>query len=102
VRKLEPYDPLPTIVGGDFNTSPFYFAFKSIPIFPYSQRKRINTFMIENGFSTLASSDVPTYRGIPMKLDHIYASGAGVRRHGVEKDVRISDHRPVWADLVFA
>ena len=100
IEKLRAYSSCPLIVGGDFNTSPFYFAFSGLFVLPYSQRKRVERYMSVNGFHGLPR--VPrSYRPpvIPMRLDNIFVSGAHLERCGVEKRVRVSDHRPVWADL---
>lgn len=103
VERLHSFTPYPLIVGGDFNTSPFYFAFPGLPVLPYSQRKRVERYMSSKGFAGMPRAPL-TYRPavIPMKLDHIYTSGIRVADCGVEKKVRVSDHRPVWADLAFA
>ena len=103
VERMKTLSPDPVIITGDFNTSPFHFAFRLFPVLPVSQRRRVERYMVQSGFSGIRRLPL-TYRPavIPMRLDHIYASGVRMERSGVEKRVRVSDHRPVWADLAFA
>lgn len=103
VGRMKAYAPHPVIIAGDFNTSPFHFAFRLFPILPMSQRKRIERYMLHHGFSAMPKAPL-TYRPpvIPMRLDNIFVSGVCMTRSGVEKRIRVSDHRPVWADLVVA
>ncbi len=100
VERMKAVSPDPVIIAGDFNTSPFHFAFRLFPILPVSQRRRVERYMVQSGFSGIRRLPL-TYRPaiIPMKLDHIYAAGIQLERSGVEKRVRVSDHRPIWADL---
>lgn len=103
VEKMQALSPDPVIIAGDFNTSPFHFAFGLFPVLPVSQRRRVERYMVQSGFAGIRRPPL-TYRPIviPMRLDHIYAAGIRLERSGVEKRVRVSDHRPIWADLAFA
>lgn len=77
---------LPTILGGDFNTS---------------QDDPIVEQFAEHGYATVQRK-VPTWRRQPFVLDHIfYNSGLRCARHYLEDSIA-SDHLPLVADFDFA
>jgi len=92
------------IIGGDFNTIPVRVAAGLIPIFYSNQAKRIKKYMFQMGFKHFCSPVGPSMkRGlIKMKLDHIYTDDLPIVDCGIEKDVYLSDHKPLWADIELA
>ena len=81
---------LPTIVLGDFNT--------------LSQQKCIETreFLEARGYTTPFPTGKPTWRtvGLKMHADWIFVRGVRIERWGVAKPLNVSDHWPIWAEVV--
>ncbi len=86
--------PVPTVIGGDFNSaSPLAI-------------KAADRVLAEAAFKRATKANEPTFRrfGRPFTLDHLYARGVADKpwvrvASGVVGDARASDHQPVWADL---
>ena len=82
---------LPTIVLGDFNT--------------LSRQKCIETreFLEAHGFTTPFPTGTATWRtvGLKMHADWIFVRGVEIGRWGVAKPLNVSDHWPIWAEIVF-
>jgi endonuclease/exonuclease/phosphatase family metal-dependent hydrolase len=91
----------PTVIGGDFNTLPVHFFKRALPAFLRDQRKTVDEFFLKQGFKAQVEELGSTLsRGyIKFKLDAIYIRGAEALRYGIEQEVRISDHKPLWADI---
>jgi len=81
---------LPTIVLGDFNT--------------LSKQKCIETreFLEARGYTTPYPTGTPTWRtvGLKMHADWIFVRGVKIERWGVAKPLNVSDHWPIWAEVV--
>jgi endonuclease/exonuclease/phosphatase family metal-dependent hydrolase len=81
---------LPTIVLGDFNT--------------LSKQKCIETreFLEAHGFTTPFPTGTATWRtvGLKMHADWIFVRGVKIERWGVAKPLNVSDHWPIWAEVV--
>jgi len=81
---------LPTIVLGDFNT--------------LSRQKCIETreFLEARGFSTPFPTGTATWRTTVLKMhaDWIFVRGVKIERWGVAKPLNVSDHWPIWAEVV--
>lgn len=92
------------IIGGDFNTNPFRWLFHVFPLFGSHQAKALDEFMKENGFATpLANSGSTTNRRLlKMRVDSLYTRGLSVTASAVERSIEISDHFPLWMDIVWA
>lgn len=88
------------ILGGDLNMLPFYF-YRSLPLFYRNQRKRLHEYFAKEGFSNHNESGGYTLkRGfVRFELDAIYARNIRTIRCGVERSVRVSDHKPVWLEV---
>lgn len=91
------------ILGGDLNTLPFRWAKNAVPYFYDNQVKKMYEFLKEHGFESAMQKLDYTLRHGPLKLslDAIYTRGVAMSDFGVERTVRVSDHKPVWADVRF-
>lgn len=103
-RQLEPVlrraaraSPHPVIIGGDVNTSPFCWLAHVVPVPCGVQDQRLEAYVRRRGFATPVIASGPTSQWLGMRLDAIYTRGLTVRRYGVERRVRLSDHLPLWA-----
>jgi endonuclease/exonuclease/phosphatase family metal-dependent hydrolase len=82
---------LPTIILGDFNT--------------LSRQKCIDTraFLESQGYTTPYPTGTATWRGggLRMHADWIFVRGVRIERWGVARPLNVSDHWPIWAEIVF-
>jgi len=80
----------PSIILGDFNT--------------LSKQKaiEIRRLMESHDYTTPFPTGMPTWRGAGLRLhaDWIFVSGVNVARWGVVKPLNVSDHWPIWAEIV--
>ena len=81
----------PGVILGDFNT--------------LSQQKAIEIrgLMERHGYTTPFPTHVPTWRGagvVRFHADWIFVKGVRASRWGVVKPLNVSDHWPVWAEIV--
>jgi endonuclease/exonuclease/phosphatase family metal-dependent hydrolase len=81
----------PTLVVGDFNT--------------LSKRKCAETraFMEARRFQTPIPTGTPTWRGAGIRLhaDWIFYRDLKITNWGVARPLNVSDHWPIWAEIVF-
>jgi len=89
------------ILGGDFNTLPFFLLGKLFPIGFQNQGERVHNYLVTKFFVNSAGRSVPTFSkmGLRMRLDHIYTDNLPIVAWGIEDDKGISDHFPLWADI---
>ena len=100
IKELKKESVAKVIIGGDLNTIPLYWLWGRIPIFYTNTRKKIHKHLEEAGFLSTKTKLGHTYRNfVRFKLDAIYASSLEMTNSGVEKGIKVSDHRPLWADL---
>lgn len=82
---------MPTIILGDFNT--------------LSRQKCIDTraFLESQGYTTPYPTGTTTWRGggLRMHADWIFVRGVKIERWGVARPLNVSDHWPIWAEIVF-
>jgi endonuclease/exonuclease/phosphatase family metal-dependent hydrolase len=80
---------LPTVYAGDFNT------------LSATSRSAMRGLLESNGFSTPMPDRVATWRAglIRLHTDWIFTRDLEIRRWGVGKPLRVSDHWPVWAEI---
>jgi len=80
----------PALIVGDFNT--------------LSRQKCADarTFMEAQGFQTPIPTGTPTWRGAGIRLhaDWIFYRGLKITNWGVGRPLNISDHWPIWAEIV--
>ena len=88
--------PLPTIVAGDFNSTPLSWCLRCLPIPGSGNNAKISRLMQEYGFGMAARKPKGTTRFLGFCLDWIYTRGLVIQEYGVRDDVRVSDHYPVW------
>ena len=94
--------PIATAIAGDMNTSPFVWIGRIIPVPAGVQDSRLEKFVRARGFATPTTSSGPTSQWLAMQLDAVYTRGLAVVDQRVEHGVRVSDHLPLWTDLVVA
>jgi endonuclease/exonuclease/phosphatase family metal-dependent hydrolase len=77
-------------VLGDFNT--------------LSRQKCVETreFLEARGFTTPFPTGTATWRtiGLKMHADWIFVRGIKIERWGVARPLNVSDHWPIWAEVV--
>jgi endonuclease/exonuclease/phosphatase family metal-dependent hydrolase len=80
----------PTLILGDFNT--------------LSKTKVIETrnFLESAGYQSPFPSGTPTWRGMGIRLhaDWIFQRGVEISRWGVARPLSVSDHWPIWAEIM--
>ena len=80
----------PGLILGDFNT--------------LTRRKALETrnFLEAHGFATPFRTGTPTWRGFGLRLhaDWIFSRGVEIKRYGVARPLNVSDHWPVWAEVI--
>ena len=111
LQQLEPaiQGAAPTsILGGDFNSNPYIWADRVLPLLPQEAAAPIDTaaaidqLMSSYGFAAPTSGSGITTNAISnARLDSIYTRGYIPMGFGVERSVTISDHYPVWADIAW-
>jgi endonuclease/exonuclease/phosphatase family metal-dependent hydrolase len=94
-------DDLPVVIAGDFNTTPFTWLWRVVPVPGGRHGAKLEAFARSRGFDTPLADSGPTSPWLSMRLDGMLTSRVRVARHGVERGVRISDHLPVWADITW-
>jgi len=81
---------IPTIILGDFNT--------------LSKQKCIETrsFFESRGYTTPIPTGTASWRGggLKMHADWIFSRGIKIQRWGVARPLNVSDHWPIWAEIV--
>lgn len=90
------------ILGGDMNTSPFVWGGHLLPVPTGTQDDRLEASVRAAGLDTPVAGSAATSQWLNMRLDAIYTRGVTHTGHGVEQDVRISDHLPLWMDAALA
>jgi len=88
------------IVAGDFNTSPFRWLGHLIPLPAGGQLAAVEHYVRAHGYSTPVTGSGPTSQWFGMRLDAVYLRGLRGGAFAVERSVRISDHFPLWVDVL--
>lgn len=95
------------IVGGDFNTNPYAWV-DMLPVAPtdpitdLDAAAIVDGMMAERGFDAATATSGPTHHSLAgqLRLDSIYSRGLEPGPPSVERSIDLSDHWPVWVDLV--
>jgi endonuclease/exonuclease/phosphatase family metal-dependent hydrolase len=81
---------VPTVILGDFNT--------------LSRQKCLDTrqFLEARGYTTPYPTGTATWRGAGLRMhaDWIFTRGVKVERWGVARPLNVSDHWPIWVEIV--
>jgi len=96
------------ILGGDFNSNEFVWAFRVLPMLPIQAAApvdvagAIDELMRSRGFDAPTAGSGDTTRTLSdSRLDSIYLRGYAAHGSGVVRDVSASDHYPVWVDVAW-
>jgi endonuclease/exonuclease/phosphatase family metal-dependent hydrolase len=101
--------PTPALVGGDFNTNPYAWLGESVPEVPAGsivetdQAQALDDYMRHIDYDTPTSELGPTveFEGVlDARLDSIYTRGLTTEPGAVERDITISDHFPMFIDVL--
>ncbi len=86
------------IFAGDLNTAPLKWAARGIPVSYSNQRRLVRKHLLDRGYEVASN-----HRGYThvsplghMNLDGIYTRDVKLIDFGVEQDIDVSDHRPLW------
>jgi endonuclease/exonuclease/phosphatase family metal-dependent hydrolase len=81
---------MPAIILGDFNT------------LSNEKCRQTRRFLESRGYTTPYPTGTSTWRGggLLMHADWIFTRGVKVERWGVAKPLNVSDHWPIWAEIV--
>jgi endonuclease/exonuclease/phosphatase family metal-dependent hydrolase len=90
------------IIAGDFNTASLLWKLGLLPAFYQNQKRYVDRFVKSFGFDIAMPEKSITFDrgGFKWSLDHIYVKGLDVVKVGVERTLKISDHKPVWATVL--
>lgn len=99
--QLNQYQTKHVIIAGDFNTTPMLWYKRAVPVLVRNQQKGFRFFMEELGFTATPQKRGHSFRAgpIPLHLDEIYVQGLTIREAGVATNIRLSDHKPLWAHI---
>ena len=80
----------PTLILGDFNT------------LSKQKAKETRGLLESHGYSTPFPSGTATWRGMGIRLhaDWIFYRGVTISKWGVARPLNVSDHWPIWAEVV--
>ncbi|MCC7000267.1 MAG: endonuclease/exonuclease/phosphatase family protein [Deltaproteobacteria bacterium] len=99
--------PWPTVVAGDLNTNPYLWADSFIPqlavgsVADSDQAPVLDDYMRHIDFTTPTARLGATWSGVvDARLDAIFTRGVTAVPGAVERGVTMSDHWPVWVDIV--
>ena len=104
-RQMQPvFDALrdesrPTLIAGDFNTSPFDFIGHLIPVPTGRQQQALERQVVDEGYDLATRGSGPTSKWLSMRLDAIYTRGLTAVGVHVDRRSRGSDHLPLSATL---
>lgn len=103
VENFKTQELLPTVIAGDLNTIQAQFLIRTVPIFFADQRKKVVKFLKEHKFVTRRIRGYTMKQGIVrFNLDGVYVNGLRIINSGVEREIKVSDHAPIWVDLELA
>jgi endonuclease/exonuclease/phosphatase family metal-dependent hydrolase len=91
----------PVIIGGDFNTSDFYWVAHLLPVPGHGkQREALLKRMAGSGYQTPFESTGATSDWLGFQLDWIFFRKLRPLAAGTQK-IGFSDHHAIWADILF-
>lgn len=89
---------VPTAIAGDFNTSPFCWIGRVVPVPCGMQTRAVDRLMRQHGFATPTTASGATSRYLGMRLDSVFVRDLAVSAVEVA-DVWLSDHFPLVVAL---
>lgn len=99
------------VFGGDFNTLPFVWAGRYLPLLPQDAvapvdvAGAVDQYMVNQGFLAPTAHSGDTTNDSPplpnFKIDSIYLRGYEATGSAVERSATVSDHFPLWVDVVW-
>lgn len=100
--ELDQAETDPVVLGGDFNMIPLLLVGRGVPVFYSNQKKKFHAFLRKQGFETKCETSGYTLRRgmVRFQLDGVYTKNASIIQSRVERSVRVSDHFPLWADIL--
>lgn len=101
---VQQYSSQMVVVGGDFNTVPLAFWKNVLPFKYVNQKKNLQEHLLAHGFTTFTDKRISTFRPRTLRwlLDGLYVRNATFQSYGVDRSLMLSDHIPLWAELVLA
>ncbi len=90
------------VAGGDFNTAPFRFLRNNLPIGRADQATALDDAAAAHELHNATAQLGTTTRRrhfFPWRLDAIYTRGLTVDDAGIARDIRLTDHVPIWIDV---
>jgi endonuclease/exonuclease/phosphatase family metal-dependent hydrolase len=91
----------PVLIGGDFNSNPFYWVGHVVPLPAWRhQSESVWHYMTERGFHSTLAPAVATFDHLGMHLDWIWARNMRVGPSEVHP-LRFSDHHAVRTRITF-
>jgi endonuclease/exonuclease/phosphatase family metal-dependent hydrolase len=98
IEQLKTSEADAVVFAGDLNTSPVRWLSHGIPLFYSDQRRKVKSFLQENNFQASCEDGQYTFEAglLRTRLDGIYTKGVSVLDYGIERQVDISDHKPLW------
>jgi endonuclease/exonuclease/phosphatase family metal-dependent hydrolase len=89
VEASRSYSALPSIIGGDFNSAPFW---QKLGLLRHARK-------LGWEISTARVKGATFYGLVKMRLDHIFARGTQSTNAGKISSQKLSDHDALWADF---
>ncbi len=89
------------VIAGDFNTLSLLWAFGALPAFYQNQKRHLDRFVQSFGYDIAIPEKAVTFDRalLRLSLDQMYIKGLSFKRVGVEDNLKISDHKPIWATV---
>ncbi|MBL4634167.1 MAG: endonuclease/exonuclease/phosphatase family protein [Kofleriaceae bacterium] len=115
IRQMHPIVesvPEPVLLGGDFNTNSLMWnngipLNQGIPILPSGtldlrHESKFDEYMEAYGYQAPTKLSGPTQHSFAgdFRLDSIFSKGVTVTNTGIVRDLGLSDHDPLWVDIL--
>lgn len=115
IRQMHPIVesvPQPVLLGGDFNTNSLMWnngipLNQGIPILPSKtlglhHESKFDEYMEAYGYEAPTKYSGPTQHSFAgnFRLDSIFSKGVSIAKVGISRDLGLSDHDPIWVDVL--
>lgn len=90
-----------TLIAGDLNTLPYRFNSHYVPHKIINQKNILNAFLSVQGYVNIIPPHMLTYRitKLNWNLDTFYLKNLSAHAYGIDKQVKVSDHWPIWVNI---